>query len=175
MTERIVIVDNFYDIPHQYHKSFFENQCLISDETVEKITKVIGNPIEIVSASNEVLSEKQTTSVCSHLSSDWIGVIYLTLPMVCFGEFGMKFYSHLSTGLETFPSSEDLQKHNISENELLEVFASDPKLWKEYGNIPAKYNRLVLFRSNLWHSYGKGFGTELNTSMLYQKVIIRNV
>lgn len=175
MTEKIIVVDDFYDIPHQYHKSFFENQCLISEETIEKITHIINNPIEIISASNEVLSEGQATSVCSHLSSDWIAVIYLNLPMASFGECGIKFYSHLLTGLEAFPSSEDLKKLNISENKLLEVFASQPDLWKEYGNIPAKYNRLVLFRSDLWHSYGNGFGVDLNTSMLYQKIIIRNV
>ena len=35
---------------------------------------------------------------------------------------------------------------------------TDKTQWKEYGKIPARYNRLVLFRSNRWHSYGKGFG-----------------
>lgn len=174
MNEKIIVVDNFYDIPHQYHKSFFENQCLISEETVEKITSVLGNKIEVISATNEVLSEEQTTSVCSHLSSDWIAVIYLTLPLISFGESGMRFYSHFATGLEAFPSSEDLQKHNISEEKLLEIFDTSSELWKEYGNIPVKYNRMVLFRSNLWHDYGKGFGINLNTSMLYQKIIIRN-
>jgi len=27
----------------------------------------------------------------------------------------------------------------------------------------------------LWHSYGTGFGTELNNSMMYQKILIQNV
>lgn len=174
MKENFIIVDNFYDIAHQYHKSFFENQCLISDETIEKLTHIIGNPIEIINASNEVLSEGQETSVCCHLSSDWIALIYLTLPLNSFGEFGVRLYSHLSTGLESFPTVEDLQKHNILENQLSDVFSSFPELWKEYGIISPKYNRLVLFRSNLWHSYGKGFGVDLNTSMLYQKIIIKN-
>lgn len=175
MNTNIIIVDDLYDVPHQYHKGFFENQCVITEETVEKIAEIIGNPIKIISASNEVLSEGQETTVCSHLSSDWIAVIYLTLPLVSFGECGLKFYSHLATGLETFPSQEDFQKYNITENNLLEVFSTRSELWKEYGNIQAKYNRMVLFRSNLWHSYGTGFGSDLNTSMLYQKIIIKNV
>jgi hypothetical protein len=174
MTEKIIIVDNFYDFPHQHHKSFFENQCLITEETVNNLKNIIGNPIEIIDANNEVLSEGQNTTVCSHLTSDWIGVIYLSLPLVSFGEFGVKFYSHLSTGLETFPSLEDLQKYNISEDQLLKVFGPSLDLWKEYGSITPKYNRLILFKSNLWHSYGNGFGADLNTSMLYQKIIIRN-
>jgi len=45
---------------------------------------------------------------------------------------------------------------------------------KEYGNIPAKYNRMVLFRGNLLHSYGKGYGNNLNNSMLYQKIVVKD-
>ena len=71
----------------------------------------------------------------------------------------MKFFSHIETGLESYV---DGKQFNIQ----------DKSHWKEYGKIPARYNRLVLFRSNRWHSYGKGFGNDLNTSMLYQKMII---
>ena len=167
MREHIVIVDNLYDIPHQYHKGFFENQCVITDETVSKIAEVIGNPIEIISATNEVGDDP---SVVAHLGSDWIAVIYLTLPTQSFGETGIKFYSHLATGLEAFPTSEEMDKYQIIENNLLEVFKSDLSLWKEYGNIVAKYNRMILFRSDLWHSYA----ANINISMLFQKIIIKN-
>ena len=55
-------------------------------------------------------------------------------------------------------------------NKLNEIFSSDMSLWKEYGRIPLKYNRMILFRGNRWHSYENN----LNTSMLYQKIIIKN-
>jgi hypothetical protein len=167
MREHIVIVDNLYDIPHQYHKGFFENQCVITGETVSKIAEVIGNPIKIISATNEVGGD---SDVVAHLESDWIVVIYLTLPMQSFGETGIKFYSHLATGLEAFPTSEEMNKYQITNNNLLEVFNSDLSIWKEYANILAKYNRMVLFRSDLWHSYS----TNLNNSILFQKIIIKN-
>lgn len=167
MREQIVIVDNLYDIPHQYHKGFFENQCIITQETVDKITEIVANPIEIISATNEVGG---ASDVVAHLASDWIAVIYLTLPMQSFGETGIKFYSHLATGLEAFPTLDEMNKYQITENNLSEIFKSDLSLWKEYGNIVAKYNRMVLFRSNLWHSYI----SNLNTSMLFQKIIIKN-
>lgn len=167
MNEQIIIVDDLYDIAHQYHKGFFENKCVISDETIGKISQIIGNPIEIVSATNEIGS---IPNVVAHLKSDWIAVIFLTLPLEAFGEFGLKFYSHLATGLETFPTEDEMIKYQIKENELTDTFSSDLKLWKEYGNIPMKYNRMVLFRSNRWHSYE----SKLNNSMLYQKIIIRN-
>jgi hypothetical protein len=167
MRQKIIIVDNLYDIPHQYHKGFFENQCVITDETVNKIAEVIGNPIKIISATNEVGGE---SDVVAHLESDWIAVIYLSLPMQSFGETGIKFYSHLATGLEAFPTLEEMNKYQLQENQLEEVFKSDLSLWKEYGNILAKYNRMVLFRSSLWHSYKNN----LNNSMLFQKIIIKN-
>jgi len=174
MNQSIVIVDNLYDIPHQYHKGFFENQCVITDETYKKLSNVVGNKIKIIDATNEVLSEDKDTSVCAHLLADWIAVIYLSFPLVSFGEFGMKFYSHRDTGIEAFPTKEEKIKYNIKEDDLLNIFSSNLDLWKEYGNIPARYNRMILFRANLWHSYGKGFGQDLNTSMLYQKVILKN-
>ena len=37
MTEQIIVVDDLYDIAHQYHKGFSENQCVITDETIGKI------------------------------------------------------------------------------------------------------------------------------------------
>ena len=174
MNQQVIIVDDFYDIAHQYHKGFFENECIISDETRGKISQILGNKIEILEASNEVLTEDKSSGVCAHLECDWIAVIYLSLPLTSFGELGLKFYSHIATGLETFPTEEELKVYDISNDKLSEVFNSDLSLWKEYGSIPAKYNRMVLFRGNRWHSYGKGYGDTLNTSMLYQKIIIRN-
>jgi len=168
MIEQIIVVDNLYEIAHMFHKGFYEDQCVITDETVEKLSQIIGNPIEIISATNETGS---LPGIVAHLSCDWIAVIYLTLPLEAFGEFGLKFYSHLATGLETFPTQDEMKKYQINENELEKIFDSDLSLWKEYANIPVKYNRMVLFRGNRWHSYQN----KLNNSMLYQKIIIRNV
>ena len=165
MNSQIIVVDDLYDIPHQYHKGFDENQCLITDETFGKISQILGNPVKVIQASNEV---ETTSGVVAHLECDWIAVIYMTLPLEAFGEMGIRFYSHLPTGLETFPTKEEIIKYQIDENEITEVFASDSKLWKEYSCIPAKYNRMVLFKGHRWHSYN------LNSGIRYQKVIINN-
>ena len=164
MNSQIIVVDDFYDVAHQYHKSFDECECNITDETIGKIEQILGHPIKIVHASNENV---KSSGVMAHLECDWIAVIYMSLPLETFGEMGMRFYSHLSTDLETFPSKKEILKHKINENELIKVFSSDIKLWKEYGCIPAKYNRMVLFRGNRWHSYN------LNNNIKYQKIIIK--
>ena len=138
MIEQIIVVDDLYDIAHQYHRGFFDNQCVITDETGGKISQILGKPIEIVSASNEV---NGTDEITSRSDCDWIAVIYLSLPMTSFGEHGLKFFT---------PEG------------------------KEHGNIPAKYNRMVLFRGNLLHSYGRGYGDNLNNCMLYQKIVVKD-
>ena len=115
--------------------------------------------IKIIEETNNIQKEEDEGDITAHLGSDWIAVVYLQLGYPSFGEFGMKFFSHIETGLESYV---DGRKFNVQ----------DKTQWKEYGKIPARYNRLVLFRSNRWHSYGKGFGDDLNTSMLYQKMII---
>lgn len=165
MNSQIIVVDDLYDIPHQYHKGFDEGQCVITDETVGKISQILGNPIRVVQASNEMGTN---SGVVAHLECDWIAVIYMTLPLEAFGEMGIKFYSHLPTGLETFPTKEEIVKYQIDEKEITKVFASNSKLWKEYSCIPAKYNRMILLKGHRWHSYN------LNSGIRYQKVIINN-
>ena len=159
MKSEIFVIDDFYDIPMNYHKSFLDNEVKITGETTDNIANILKTNINVIDGSNHVQSEKDEVGITAHLSSDWIAVIYLQLGYPSFGEFGMKFFSHNETGLESYV---DGKQFNIQ----------DKTQWKEYGKIPAKYNRLVLFRSNRWHSYGKGFGDNLNTSMLYQKMII---
>ena len=135
MNSQIIVVDDLYDIPHQYHKGFDEGECLITEETIGKISQILGNPVKVIQASNEV---ETTFGVMAHLECDWIAVIYMTLPLEAFGEMGIRFYSHLPTGLETFPTKEEIKKYQIDEKEITKVFSSDSKLWKEYSCIPAK-------------------------------------
>jgi hypothetical protein len=170
VTEKIIIVDNFYDFAYPYHEGFSKNQCVITDETIGKISQIIGNAIEIVSATNEI---ENLSGIVAHLGCDWIAVIYMTLPMEAFGEFGVKFYSHLATDLETFPTQEEMKTHQIDKNNLKKFFSSDLNLWKEYANIPVKYNRMILFRGNLWHSYGEEY--MINNNIIYQKIVVKNV
>ena len=78
MNSQIIVVDDLYDFPHQYHKGFDDGQCLITDETVGKISQILGNPIKIVHASIENV---KSSGVMAHLECDWIAVIYMSLPL----------------------------------------------------------------------------------------------
>ena len=176
MNQKIIVADNFYDIAHQYRKSFFENQCLITDETVNKISEMLQQKVNVVEAFNECLSENTKNTITANNACDWIAVIYLTMPADCVFTQGMSFYIHSKTQLETFPDDYAKSLYGLQTIEDLQntFDVCNLKYWKEYMNIFVKYNRIVLFRADTWHSYGNGFGNDLNNSMIYQKVLLQN-
>jgi len=145
---------------HPYYRELLFKGDL-NNETYERLSDVLGSKIEIVDDTVTSSTENTDSPICAHIQSDWIALIYLQLPLSSLGEFGVRFYSHKETGSEFYSEGKELN-------------TLDESQWKEYSKIPAKYNRLVLFKSRLWHSYGNGFGDTLNNSMLYKKIIIRN-
>ena len=165
MNSEIILVDDFYDIPFDYYKSHHDGKCRITDETAGKISQILDHPINIIHASNEC---GDTPGVMAHLECDWIGIIYLTLPLQAFGELGIKFYSHIATGLETFPTREEIIKYQIEENDFGRIFSSNPKLWKEYSCIPAKYNRMILYKGDYFHASVDYFGKDRYDGRLFQ-------
>ena len=83
MNQKFVIVDDFYDIAHKYHQSFFNNQCMITEETTQKLSYILGSPVEVVEAFNEITFENSGNPITSNTAFDWISVIYLTMPPDC--------------------------------------------------------------------------------------------
>jgi hypothetical protein len=173
MNQKIIIADDFYDVAYQYHQSFIENQCLITDETVGKISELLQQNINVAAASNETLDQNSQNLITANTSYDWIAVIYLSMPSDCVFTSGMSFYTHSKTQLETFPNDYAMSLYGLQTMEDLEKTfnVSNFNDWKEYMNIFVKYNRIVLFRANLWHSYG----VAINNSIIYQKLLLQNV
>ena len=183
MNQKIFVIDNFLETSLGYHNKIVLEESPTSlleqlrkeyPESIifENIAAILKNNIQVLEYKDHVQKERDRSPVCCHMGSDYIGVLYLTLPLIAWGEVGIKFYSHKETGLDVFPTQEEIGKYNITD--INKTFSQDLGNWNEYGSIPIKHNRLVLFRSNLWHSYGDGFGSDLNTSMLYKKIIIKN-
>ena len=191
MNQKIFVIDNFLQVPLGYYDKIDLGICTRGLESVDtpldleklektypeevvfkQISDALRSRVTILDSSDNQLKDGDNTPICCHLESDYIGVLYLSLPLSNWGEFGVKFYSHKETGLDSYPTQQQIQKYNITN--IGKTFSQNLENWKEYGSIPVKHNRMVLFRSNLWHSYGNGFGSDLNTSMLYKKIIIKN-
>ena len=190
MNQKIFVIDNFIKTPLGYYDKIDSSGHLSRGVTgtsptqseleksypenvvFDKIADSLRSKITILESTNNQLKGGDNPPICCHVGSDYIAILYLSLPLSNWGEFGVKFYSHKETGLDSYPTQEQIQKYNVSDMD--KTFSQDLEKWKEYGSIPVKHNRMVLFRSNLWHSYGNGFGSDLNTSMLYKKIIIKN-
>lgn len=177
MNQKIMIVDDFYDIAHKYHKGFLDKECVIEEEITQKISYILSRSVTIVEAFNEVSFENTKNPVTANFFCDWIAVIYLTLPPNCVFKRGLSFYIHKATRLDIFPDEYAMEVNGWKTKEDLENSFNVCNLddWEEYMNIFVKYNRMILFRADHWHSYGSGFGEDLNSAMLYQKILLKNV
>jgi hypothetical protein len=174
MNQKFVIVDNFYDIAHVYHKSIIENNVLITDEATQKLSYILGCPVNVVEAFNEVRNENSDNLITANTAFKWVAVIYLTMPPDAIGKKGLRFYSHKKTELDSFPHEYACQVNGWQSMEDINASfnPNDKDEWEEYGSVFVKYNRCVIFRADHWHSYGNGFGNQINNSMMYQKLLI---
>ena len=177
MNQKIIIADDFYDNAHKYYKGIIESEPIFTDEAPQKISHLLSRQIKVENLFDEHLTEDSPNPITANIVCDWIAVIYLTMPGDCVSKKGMSFYSHLKTGFDSFPNEYARQLHGLHTHEdMQETFNVDiEEDWKKYSDVYVKYNRIVLFSADLWHSYGNGFGDQINNSMIYQKLLITNV
>jgi len=177
MNKNFIIVDDFYDIAHQYHKSFFEDKLVSSKEAIEKISFVMGREVNVSNIFNEIKVESTYNKITANLEFDFIAVIYLTMPSECVSKKGLSFYRHKKTELDTFPNEYYCEINGWQNMDDIEKSFNTNNLndWEEYSSIFLKYNRCIIFKADYWHSYGSGFGDSINNSMLYQKLLIKDV
>ncbi len=184
MNQKFIIVDDFYGVAHatgkDIHLDFLETQYKdkVILEITEKVSLILNHPVQVEHVFNEITSKNSSNNITTNTYYDWIGIIYLNLPTEThhLGR-GLSFYLHESTGLDCFPNKMACKANGLQNmDDILRCFdVNNQSYWKEYMNIYVKYNRMILFRADLWHSYGVGFGDELNNSMKHQKVLIKNV
>lgn len=102
----------------------------------------------------------------------WAALIYLNAPPNSLG--GTAFWKHRATGLEEFPWC-DWASYGF--NSLLQALESlvcddgnDPEKWEFTTIVPARYNRMLIFNSRLFHSQipRESFGRSRSTSRLIQ-------
>jgi hypothetical protein len=109
---------------------------------------------------------------------DWSGVLYLSPPEACRG--GTAFFRHRATGTDNAPvNAADLARCNASSpkealDRILGQDSNDAAKWEALMTVPMRFNRLVLFRSLLWHSAGDGFGRSLENGRLVQLFFLRS-
>jgi len=111
-----------------------------------------------------------------HVDPSWEfgAVCYLNPPEQVIDEGGTSFWMHNKTKMETCPQTDDEAKHygysSAKEAWWTTVYGEglDRSKWTRYLLSPMKYNRIVIFRTNLWHSHNYNFGNNLQDGRLVQ-------
>ena len=95
----------------------------------------------------------------------WAGVCYLTPNPPA--DSGTALFRHKETGLSSAPQNPD---GSYDEKLLTQVYqdSRDMSKWDVMDTVANKFNRLVLYRGDLFHSSMNYFGEDKNTGRLFQ-------
>jgi hypothetical protein len=111
----------------------------------------------------------------NHLS----GVLYLSRPEDCRG--GTEFYRHNRTGSDRMPMNrEGLTQLGYSsyaelERDILKKDGCDRSRWEQTMMIPMRFNRLILFQPQYWHTAGPGFGDNVENGRLVYLIFFQRI
>ena len=184
MTLRQVALETEYEEPGQGNYPG-RNSILkfFPEEMKEFFSYIAGEPIKPVETSNcggfRIQHKDETGKQYIHvdlpsMTTTWAGICYLSLPEHYENvNAGSMFWKHKETGMEQMPfSKEYLSTIGINNpNDLFKFMnteGTDTSKWINTFSIPIKFNRLIMFRSNLWHSQGELFGNTKENSRLIQ-------
>jgi len=104
---------------------------------------------------------RDSTTWVHHDETAWAGVLYLTpnAPI----ESGTAIYRHKKTGIFEWDKNRPETDLNNAD------FLQDMDQWEQLAFVGNIYNRLVVYRGNLYHrSVLPGFGTDKHTGRLFQ-------
>jgi len=163
MKHRIQIIDNFLDEPLTYKNSKDPNA---TQEISNKIAHILQSNIKI-----STTTPLQKDQIFADYSCDYIGVLYLDFPTECVNKKAVSFWMHKETQDEELPNKTKLKWLGIQSVEEIERTYDVSKVenWEQYMNYFVKYNRLILFDAQMFHSYGdvsdcRKFNIEINNS-----------
>jgi tetratricopeptide (TPR) repeat protein len=158
------------------------------DAIMRRIARVLGRDIKWDSPDNGAfrVSPADATARCDiHVDSEvrtdiFAAVLYLNLPEHCRG--GTLFWRHRATGWERRPSPEQLAGRGYAsfsqfEKRWMPVARQRPfgelqqerdAAWECLLEVPMRFNRLIVYRSDFFHSIGELFGERPEDSRFVQ-------
>jgi hypothetical protein len=195
MKRNIIIIDDFYSNPDEIRQialnlkypnppgeytypgknsegNYYPKEIHTKFETILNRKLIPAEPNGYFRLSLEQDNFKQDI----HVDPVWEfgAVCYLNLPEQSIDEGGTSFWVHKKTKLEKCPDNNEEAKSygfsNAREAWWTTVYGEglDRNNWDRYLLSPMKYNRIVIFRTNLWHSHNYNFGNTLENGRLVQ-------
>jgi hypothetical protein len=125
-----------------------------------RIGRLLGFPIKITLSFYRLGTPENEPTTYIHADRNcatWAGVLYLNEPEQCRG--GTAFWRHKDSGRESL--SELINSSAFTDFDQLNREGNDESFWEMTGLVGMKFNRLVVYKSDLFHSrYPKaGFGS----------------
>ncbi|BDT68307.1 hypothetical protein os1_24890 [Comamonadaceae bacterium OS-1] len=158
------------------------------DAAMQRIADALGRTVKWDSPDHGALRVSLATDEARadvHVDSPTLphifgGVLYLSLPEDCQG--GTSFYRHRATGLARRPEAADVQaggfaslldfqKRHLPPNKLqpfAQWRAQREGRWEWLFEVPMRFNRLVVFRSDYFHAVSELFGNQPENGRLVQ-------
>lgn len=195
MKRNIIVIDDFYLNPDEVRQfalnSSYPNpensytypgknskENYYSEEIHQKFESILQKKLTPAEPNGyfRLSLESDTYQQDIHVDSCWEfgAVCYLNTPKQAVDEGGTSFWIHNKTKMEKCPQTDDeANLHGYScakESWWTTVYGEglDRSNWTRYFLSPMKYNRIVIFRTNLWHSHNYNFGTSLHSGRLVQ-------
>ena len=195
MERNIIVVDDFYDDPDEVRNFGLTTEYpdpgenytypgknsrlgFYNNDTHKKMEEIVGAGLEPSDPCGyfRISLEHDSLKQDVHVDPSWEfgAVCYLNTPDQCIDEGGTSFWMHNKTKSENCPRTlgEAKQYGFIDPKEAwwTTVYGEglDRNQWTRYLLSPMKYNRIVIFRADLWHSHNYNFGDNLENGRIVQ-------
>lgn len=193
MSDKIIIVDDFYENPHAVRELAmrsryaniedtdypgFASQLVLSNPALRtRFEAMIGAEIIVDDARftwggfRFVTSDSGSrTIVHADAAIDWAAMIYLTPGAPDYA--GTGFYRHRPTGLAGPPSDREARALGYADaaefdDRVIRPDKADPSKWELIEQVAPRFNRLVLFQGGqMYHAPMGGCGADQNDARL---------
>ena len=155
-------------IDARWRKKLLADVCALVDAPD---AEDVGRSGELKSLSRKQFRQKR--SVVHYDLADWSGVLILSPPTAHLG--CTTFWRHKGLGLDGFhdlaATSLVCRKRKCTLADLatlVDEHSARPRHWEETSRVEHRFNRLILFRGNMFHAASEGFGTNVANSKLTQ-------
>jgi len=175
MRTSVIVIDDFYsnqdgvrDFALQQEFKYWENfpglrtKSFLNDSTKDTVTQILYNAAgdiinwndkDGLTGSFELATSKDRSWIHTDHFNTWAGVVYLTPNAPLTG--GTGFYRYKKTGA-------------TRASQLTEYESQDMTKWELYDVVGNRYNRLVLYHSDLFHNSIDYFGSSKEDGRLFQ-------
>lgn len=186
MQNSLIILDGFYNDPIDVRNMALNMEYEVTGNFPGARTKPVFNqsvydiiqkavqpfagkitwwPKDGYTGSFQYTTSRNRSWIHADQTTNWAGVLYLTPDAPLSGGTGL--FRHKPTGLDQAPRKED-GSYDLELLAEINKDSQDMTKWELSDFVGNKFNRLVLYRGDLFHTSLDYFGQDINDGRLFQ-------